>query len=135
MLGRAALRVFASGFAFVLTDIVANLALAMLPGLDVVPIVPPLIALGLGGAAAVQVWQRTAPRTGSDPVVVASTLAGAALLGGIGFAAGFFGPVLLMPEANQGPLLGIFITGPIGVVLGAVAGYLRGVRRTARPAP
>ena len=40
----------------------------------------------------------------------------ALLLGGIGFAAGFFGPMLLAPEANQGPLLGIFITGPAGFV-------------------
>jgi hypothetical protein len=37
-----------------------------------------------------------------------------------------------MPESNQGPLLGIFITGPGGVALGALAGaiwwMLRGVR-------
>ncbi|HEY4366814.1 MAG TPA: hypothetical protein VGN07_06225 [Steroidobacteraceae bacterium] len=46
----------------------------------------------------------------------------ALMLGGIGFAAGFFGPIALNPEANQGPLLGIFITGPAG----ALAGYLLG---------
>jgi hypothetical protein len=132
---RTALRVLASGFAFLLTDIVANLVLAMVPGLDVVPILPPLIALVLGGAAALRVWQRTEPRTGADPAVVESTLQGAAVLGGIGFAAGFFGPIVFAPDANQGPLLGIFITGPIGVVLGAIAGYVRGVRRSARPAP
>ena len=44
-------------------------------------------------------------------------------LGAIGFAAGFFGPIALAPEANQGPLLGIFITGPLGFLLGAVLGY------------
>jgi hypothetical protein len=42
------------------------------------------------------------------------------LLGAAGFAAGFFGPIVFVPDANQGPLVGIFITGPGGVVLGAL---------------
>jgi hypothetical protein len=45
-------------------------------------------------------------------------------LGAVGFACGFFGPIALVPEANQGPLLGIFITGPGGVLLGLVAGIV-----------
>jgi hypothetical protein len=48
---------------------------------------------------------------------------GAAVFGSIGFVAGFFGPMMLAPEANQGPMLGIFITGPLGALLGAVAGF------------
>jgi hypothetical protein len=40
-------------------------------------------------------------------------LAGGLILGGASFAAGFFGPLILTPEANQGPLAG-FILGPIG---------------------
>ena len=51
---------------------------------------------------------------------------GALILGGIGFAGGFFGPIVFTPEANQGPLLGIFITGPIGAVLGGVLGAIFG---------
>ena len=47
---------------------------------------------------------------------------GACLLGAVGFAAGFFGPIALNPEANQGPMLGLFITGPGGAVLGAMLG-------------
>jgi len=43
-----------------------------------------------------------------------------AILGGVGFAAGFFGPMIFVPEANQGPLVGIFISGPAGVVVGFV---------------
>ncbi|MGH7632068.1 MAG: hypothetical protein ACREOF_22255 [Gemmatimonadales bacterium] len=38
--------------------------------------------------------------------------------GGIGFALGFFGPMLLDPSSGNGPLLGIFITGPLGFVAG-----------------
>jgi hypothetical protein len=43
-------------------------------------------------------------------------------LGVTGFAAGFFGPIALNPEANQGPLLGIFITGPLGILSGLAIG-------------
>ena len=43
-------------------------------------------------------------------------------VGVVGFLAGFFLPLLLSPEANQGPLLGIFITGPGGAVLGLALG-------------
>lgn len=43
------------------------------------------------------------------------------LLGGAGFIAGFFGPIVLVPEANQGPLVGIFITGPLGTAAGLIA--------------
>jgi hypothetical protein len=46
-------------------------------------------------------------------------------VGGIGFGLGFFGPLLLAPGANQGPLLGIFITGPIGFLVGLVWGIIR----------
>jgi hypothetical protein len=42
------------------------------------------------------------------------------LLGAAGFASGFFGPMVFVPEANQGPLVGILISGPAGVVLGLV---------------
>lgn len=51
----------------------------------------------------------------------------ALVLGGAGFAAGFFGPIVLSPEANQGPLIGILLSGPGGAVLGAVLGVIFGV--------
>lgn len=47
-------------------------------------------------------------------------------LGALTFAVGFVGPVLWSPESNQGPLLGIFITGPIGFVVGSLAGLVAG---------
>ena len=56
-----------------------------------------------------------------------------AVMGGTGFAAGFLGPLALTPAANQGPLLGIFITGPLGVLLGLVLfGVTRGLGLTAK---
>lgn len=57
---------------------------------------------------------------------------GALLVGGVGFAGGFFGPILFTPEANQGPLLGIFITGPLGALVGAVLGTIFATRLEAR---
>ena len=53
----------------------------------------------------------------------------AAGLGLLGFLAGFFGPLVLIPSANQGPLLGYLITGPAGVVAGAALGLWREWRR------
>jgi len=53
-----------------------------------------------------------------------STLRWIAALGVTGFSCGYFGPLALSPDANQGPLLGIFITGPGGAVLGLVLGLL-----------
>lgn len=52
----------------------------------------------------------------------------AAALGATGFLCGFVGPILLNPGANQGPLLGLFITGPGGALLGALLGRLWGGR-------
>ncbi|MBC7781731.1 MAG: hypothetical protein H7125_16680, partial [Proteobacteria bacterium] len=46
------------------------------------------------------------------------------------FLVGFVGPILVVPEANQGPLLGIFFTGPLGVVVGLVWGLARAADRT-----
>jgi len=48
----------------------------------------------------------------------------ALVLGAAGFAAGFFGPLTFVPEANQGPLLGILITGPAGTALGLALGVI-----------
>jgi hypothetical protein len=48
----------------------------------------------------------------------------AVVLGLVGFVCGFIGPILLNPGANQGPLMGIFITGPGGLILGGILGYI-----------
>ncbi|MEP6778290.1 MAG: hypothetical protein ABJC26_00265 [Gemmatimonadaceae bacterium] len=45
------------------------------------------------------------------------------ILGGLGLAAGTLGPIQLNPQNNMRPLIGVFVTGPLGVVTG-VAGYL-----------
>src|SRR3982751_279254 len=42
------------------------------------------------------------------------------ILGIVGFATGFIGPMIVAPDANQGPMVGIFISGPAGVALGFI---------------
>ena len=51
-----------------------------------------------------------------------TVLGRALLLGAIGLALGFFGPMILDPTSGNGPLLGIFITGPGGFVAGLLWG-------------
>ena len=72
-----------------------------------------------------------APATGFPGVLLFAML-GAVVLGGVGFVGGFFGPLLLTPGASQGPLLGLLITGPLGVGFGAIGGALYGILRRPR---
>jgi hypothetical protein len=53
----------------------------------------------------------------------------AVVLGLVGFVCGFVGPMVFSPDANQGPMLGIFITGPGGALLGALLGVIVGAAR------
>jgi hypothetical protein len=72
------------------------------------------------------IWRHT---EGGGDSVLALTLGGALTVGAVGFVGGFFGPMIFAPDANQGPLLGLFITGPLGFVLGGVAGLVYGLTR------
>ena len=56
------------------------------------------------------------------PVVARWCFGTAFAVGAVSFLAGFFGPIVTHPDSPQGPLLGIFITGPLGFVAGAVVG-------------
>lgn len=51
------------------------------------------------------------------------------MLGVVGFVCGFVGPMVFSPDANQGPMLGLFITGPGGALLGAILGLIVGAAR------
>lgn len=67
-------------------------------------------------------------------IILGYCLSTALLLGGIGFIVGFFGPMLIAllvgSQANLGPLWGIFILGPGGVILGALIGAFNGHKKT-----
>lgn len=71
------------------------------------------------------VWLRYASAGRYRPLVDRA-LGSAVTVGLVAFALGFIGPIVLAPGANQGPLLGIFITGPLGFLVGLVWGLWRG---------
>jgi hypothetical protein len=77
------------------------------------------------------VWLQTQPlRAG----LARSVFLGAIVTGAVAFSVGFFGPIIFTPSANQGPLLGLFITGPLGVVVGALGGAFYWFARKSRGA-
>src|SRR5205823_8268414 len=91
-------------------------------------------AIAISGAAVVAVaatagaWKVMVSSQGVSHTVLTPALVGGAL----GFLAGFVGPMLLTPNSAQGPLLGIFITGPFGVLVGVLVGTAQEVRAPAR---
>jgi hypothetical protein len=66
------------------------------------------------------------------PTVARWCIGTAISLGAVLFLVGFAGPILLTPKSPQGPLLGIFFTGPLGVVIGAFVGLYIGVMKERR---
>lgn len=85
--------------------------------------IPTILSLLCAASAGWYTWKIL----GSTQSGVMSNVAlGALVLGGTGFSAGFFGPIIIAPCANQGPLLGIFLTGPSGFAIGAVLGFVVG---------
>ncbi len=66
-------------------------------------------------------WTRTAS---AHSGLARSTGYWALVVGAVGFVGGFFGPMIFAPGANQGPLLGILITGPLGLLIGAIGGLV-----------
>jgi hypothetical protein len=96
--------------------------LSFLPGHILIAFVGSLAAAVWAGR---YVWRRTQDGGG----VLTMTLGGAMIVGTVGFLGGFFGPMIWAPDANQGPLLGLFYTGPLGFVLGGAAGFVYGLAR------
>jgi hypothetical protein len=88
-----------------------------------------------GSGAVMCWWFAWRGQFADSRTIMCHSLLGGLILGGISFSAGFFGPMILTPSSNQGPLVGIFITGPIGfvsgVLFGSIAGFLR-IRRGKR---
>ncbi|MCK6480164.1 MAG: hypothetical protein L6R43_08440 [Planctomycetes bacterium] len=79
---------------------------------------------------------RRAAAAAGGRTLAEDTAIGGVLVGGVGFILGFYGPPFWSPGANQGPLLGIFVTGPLGFVAGAAGGWmLHRLRKGSRAEP
>jgi hypothetical protein len=59
--------------------------------------------------------RRSGPSLGEYSTMAATFTLG---LGVVGFFLGFIGPIVLNSGQAQGPMLGIFITGPLGALIG-----------------
>jgi hypothetical protein len=88
---------------------------------DSLPNVQAIAALLAGAACAFLMWRTM---SAADQGIFATAASRAAVAGAIGFCGGFFGPLILTPGANQGPLLGIFITGPLAFIGGGIGGLI-----------
>jgi len=89
------------------------------------------IVLGILGAVVGGTVGKALQSPSARVRTVARWCAGTATVAGVvGFLAGFVGPILLRPDSPQGPLLGIFFTGPLSTVAGAVLGAVLGALAT-----
>lgn len=117
------MRLAAAVASFLASYVAAWLALLLL--LPAAGIWGTLLPFLLAVAAASWIWRSLGQR---EPGIAARILASTAIGGATGFVLGFFGPMLLAPGANQGPMLGIFITGPAGALIGLIVGLVRARR-------
>lgn len=88
-------------------------------GLTTDSLIPTIVSWLIAIIVAYFTWKKTGNLSNG---LGSHILMGGLIIGGISFFAGFFGPMIFDPGANQGPLLGLFITGPIGFVVGLIAG-------------
>jgi hypothetical protein len=119
-------RLIASIVAYVVANAAVFWVCASVLPIDGQGFIASLVAIIGGIAGAWYVWthRRWSRGGGTDSATMSNVINGALVVGAIGFCGGFFGPMIFAPEANQGPMLGIFITGPLGVLAGAVGGFV-----------
>lgn len=70
--------------------------------------------------------------SGEETGIGIAVISGALILGGLCFIVGFLSPMVFAKGINQGPsLIGIFIVTPLGMVAGAISGYIYASRQNA----
>jgi len=87
------------------------------------------LSLGLASLVSWYVWKWL---SGSHIGFLAAMLCGSLVLGGIGFILGFLGPMLIAQDTQRATTLGIFFASPLGLVIGAIAGYMLESRQRCR---
>ena len=92
---------------------------SIIPGAHTIVAIPFIVSFIIALVITIKTWKKTAVMSNSLPSYL---FKGGVILGSIGFILGFFGPMILTPSANQGPMLGLFITGPISFVVGVLGG-------------
>jgi hypothetical protein len=88
----------------------------------------PVVGFGiLGAVAGSLVGSCLQSPSGRARAVARWYVTTAVALGVVSFLAGFVGPIVLRPDLPQGPMLGIFCTGPLGALAGALLGAVIGL--------
>jgi hypothetical protein len=111
------------------------LSIVVLPAAYYTTLWFPMALIPLGGhwwigklaasACAIGVGRYVWTRSGSRPENLGTYVAlGGLVTGSICFSLGFFGPLVFAPNAEQGPLLGLLVTGPLGFLLGCTGGFV-----------
>ena len=93
--------------------------LSLIPGIYEVDFLPEILSLLIAIALSIFVWKNTLTILNS---LLSYVVLGGIFVGLVGFSIGFFGPIIFNFGGNQGPLIGILFTGPIGIVLGMIGG-------------
>ena len=60
---------------------------------------------------------------------IVAVIGGALILGGLFFTVGFLAPMVVSKDTSQGPMIGLFIAAPLGMIVGAIGGYLYAARQ------
>ena len=96
-----------------------SFASLIVPGIVNNPAIQIAVSLLAALSIGVFIWKTTVKISQG---LIHYIIMGGIIIGSIGFISGFLGPMIFTPSSNQGPLLGIFITGPIGFLVGLVGG-------------
>ena len=70
--------------------------------------------------------------SGEKANTIVAVIGGALILGGLFFVIGFLGPMAISKDTDQGPMIGLFIVAPLGVIVGAIGGYVYASRDTVK---
>lgn len=69
--------------------------------------------------------------SGEKANTIVAVIGGALILGGLFFVIGFLGPMAISKDTDQGPMIGLFIAAPLGLIVGAIGGYVYTSKRNA----
>lgn len=123
---RKLFRLVLTGLVFLGVFIFMNMLIkVVLPITVITDKVRPFLSFAIAIGVAKMIWIPT--KRVKAPVATYGII-GAMVFGSIGFIGGFLGPIILRPDSPQGPLLGVFFTGPIGFLLGLVGGIIYGLK-------
>lgn len=80
--------------------------------------------VGAFAVAALSFWFAGSAHAGVANVQWRRSVRMALIVGTISLLAGYVGPLILYPDNNLGPLIGIFGSGPAGFAIGALGGFI-----------